>query len=81
MKQKHENLCLKCNNVFFHLNQATTYDETSLPPGGWSRRESQSMISPETDNSSERQARRDSLSPDSASRYYALLEKDFGNNL
>ncbi|XP_063696764.1 uncharacterized protein LOC134827846 [Culicoides brevitarsis] len=48
--------------------QATTYDESSLPPGGWSRRESQSMISPETDNSSERQARRDSLSPDSASR-------------
>lgn len=27
------------------------------------------MVSPETDNSSERQARRDSLSPDSASRY------------
>lgn len=39
------------------------------------------MISPETDNSSERQARRDSLSPDSASRYYALLKRDFGNNL
>lgn len=36
------------------------------------------MISPETDNSSERQARRDSLSPDSASRYYALLKEISG---
>lgn len=47
--------------------QATAFDESCLPPGGWSRRGSQPAVSPETDGS-ERQARRDSLSPDSASR-------------
>lgn len=47
--------------------QATAYDESCLPPGGWSRRGSQPAVSPDGDGS-ERQARRDSLSPDSASR-------------
>lgn len=50
--------------------QATTYDESCLPPGGWNRRESQPSapaLSPDGETP-ERQARRDSLSPDSASR-------------
>ncbi|XP_065081699.1 uncharacterized protein rsh isoform X2 [Ochlerotatus camptorhynchus] len=47
--------------------QATAYDESCLPPGGWSRRGSQPALSPDGDGP-ERQARRDSLSPDSASR-------------
>ena len=48
--------------------QATAYDESCLPPGGWSRRGSGPALSPDGDGP-ERQARRDSLSPDSASRY------------
>uniref|UniRef100_A0A182MCU4 Uncharacterized protein n=1 Tax=Anopheles culicifacies TaxID=139723 RepID=A0A182MCU4_9DIPT len=47
--------------------QATAYDESCLPPGGWSRRSSQPALSPDGEGP-ERQARRDSLSPDSASR-------------
>ncbi|XP_062715563.1 uncharacterized protein LOC109401980 isoform X3 [Aedes albopictus] len=47
--------------------QATAYDESCLPPGGWSRRGSQPALSPDGEGP-ERQARRDSLSPDSASR-------------
>lgn len=47
--------------------QATTYDESCLPPGGWGRRSSQPTLSPDVEES-ERRARRDSLSPDSASR-------------
>lgn len=52
--------------------QATAYDESCLPPGGWSRRGSQPQqpaLSPDGESiGTERQARRDSLSPDSASR-------------
>ncbi|KAL1397149.1 hypothetical protein pipiens_009979 [Culex pipiens pipiens] len=48
-------------------SRATTYDESCLPPGGWSRRSSQPALSPDGEGP-ERQARRDSLSPDSASR-------------
>lgn len=47
--------------------QATAIDETCLPPGGWSRRGSQPLLSPDVDQDSGRKARRDSLSPDSAS--------------
>lgn len=48
--------------------QATAYDESCLPPGGWgTRRESQPALSPDGDEN-ERRARRDSLSPDSASK-------------
>lgn len=48
--------------------QNTAYDESCLPPGGWSRRGSQpTALSPDVDDSG-RKARRDSLSPDSASR-------------
>lgn len=45
--------------------QATAYDECCLPPTA-SRRGSQPALSPDGE---ERQARRDSLSPDSASKY------------
>lgn len=52
--------------------QATAYDESCLPPSGWNRRGSQPTapaLSPDGEaTSEERQARRDSLSPDSASR-------------
>lgn len=48
--------------------QATAYDESCLPPGGWARRSSQPTLSPDVEDS-ERRARRDSLSPDSASKY------------
>lgn len=48
--------------------QNTAYDESCLPPGGWSRRGSQpTALSPDVDDTG-RKARRDSLSPDSASR-------------
>lgn len=48
--------------------QNTAYDESCLPPGGWSRRGSQpTALSPDVDDPG-RKARRDSLSPDSASR-------------
>lgn len=51
--------------------QATAYDESCLPPSGWNnRRGSQPTapaLSPDTE-SPDQQARRDSLSPDSASR-------------
>ncbi|XP_044749572.1 uncharacterized protein LOC123310202 [Coccinella septempunctata] len=48
--------------------QNTAYDESCLPPGGWSRRGSQpTALSPDVDETG-RKARRDSLSPDSASR-------------
>lgn len=48
--------------------QNTAYDESCLPPGGWSRRGSQpTALSPDVDDGG-RKARRDSLSPDSASR-------------
>ncbi|CAG9823058.1 unnamed protein product [Phaedon cochleariae] len=52
--------------------QNTAYDESCLPPGGWtpkeSRRDSQTTaLSPDVDESG-RKARRDSLSPDSASK-------------
>lgn len=46
--------------------QATAYDESCLPPGS-SRRGSQPALSPDGDDG-ERRARRDSLSPDSASK-------------
>lgn len=46
--------------------QATAYDESCLPLGG-SRRGSQPALSPDGDEG-ERRARRDSLSPDSASK-------------
>ncbi|KAL3265578.1 hypothetical protein HHI36_009783 [Cryptolaemus montrouzieri] len=49
--------------------QNTAYDESCLPPGTWSRRGSQpTALSPDVDVDSGRKARRDSLSPDSASR-------------
>lgn len=46
--------------------QATAYDECCLPPTAASRRDSQPALTPDGE---ERQARRDSLSPDSASKY------------
>lgn len=48
--------------------QNTAYDESCLPPGVWGRRESQPTLSPDVDPDTGRKARRDSLSPDSASR-------------
>ncbi|XP_037916826.1 uncharacterized protein LOC119655154 isoform X4 [Hermetia illucens] len=48
--------------------QATAYDESCLPSGGSSRRGSQPALSPDGPDDAERRARRDSLSPDSASR-------------
>lgn len=47
--------------------QATAFDESFLPVAGGSRRGSGPALSPDVDES-ERRARRDSLSPDSASR-------------
>lgn len=50
--------------------QNTAYDESCLPPGVWNRRGSQPQqpaLSPDVDENG-RKARRDSLSPDSASR-------------
>ncbi|CAG9858834.1 unnamed protein product [Phyllotreta striolata] len=50
--------------------QNTAYDESCLPPGSWSRRGSQPQqpaLSPDVDETG-RKARRDSLSPDTASR-------------
>lgn len=59
------------SNVLFLCRlqrQNTAYDESCLPPGGWSRRGSQpTALSPDVDDPG-RKARRDSLSPDSASR-------------
>lgn len=46
--------------------QSTAFDEPCLPLGN--RRESQPSLSPDGDCDGERRARRDSLSPDSASR-------------
>lgn len=46
--------------------QATTYDDSCAPKSN--RRGSQPALSPDADSSQERRARRDSLSPDSASR-------------
>ena len=49
--------------------QATAFDESCLPAGGvGARRDSQPALSPDPPEDSERRARRDSLSPDSASR-------------
>ncbi|XP_017779072.1 PREDICTED: uncharacterized protein LOC108564517, partial [Nicrophorus vespilloides] len=52
--------------------QNTAYDESCLPPppsggGAWGRRGSQPTLSPDVDDTG-RKSRRDSLSPDSASR-------------
>lgn len=47
--------------------QSTAFDEPCLPVGT-NRRESQPSLSPDGDYDGERRARRDSLSPDSASR-------------
>ncbi|XP_055856692.1 uncharacterized protein LOC129919732 isoform X1 [Episyrphus balteatus] len=47
--------------------QATAFDESCIP-GGNSRRGSQPALSPDPPDDCERRARRDSLSPDSASR-------------
>ena len=49
------------------IRQATAYDESCLPPVEWATRRGSQPLSPDGEPS-EREARRDSLSPDSASR-------------
>ncbi|XP_054262334.1 uncharacterized protein LOC128986173 [Macrosteles quadrilineatus] len=55
-------------NKFRLPRQSTAIDESCLPPGVWGRRGSQpTALSPDPEDSTSRKARRDSLSPDSAS--------------
>lgn len=59
--------------------QSTAIDESCLPPGVWGRRGSQPTLSPDPEEATGRKARRDSLSPDSAS--YSRGRRDSRSHL
>lgn len=67
-------------NKFRLPRQSTAIDESCLPPGVWGRRGSQpTALSPDPEDGSGRKARRDSLSPDSAS--YSRGRRDSRSHL